>query len=478
MPLRKAYRGRDSYGYRDSDYRHHDSDAEHRDGGSKYQRHRHRRTRSYDEDSEEYVPRRHRRTRSYDEDEVEYVPRRHRRTRSDDEDEVEYIPRRHRRTRSDDEDSVDYVRGRRAARERSRSTSRHRVGPYYDVGRNVAMSDPGLIEYGDSPMYGNNYGPDYYGRPAQQDNYYSDTMVPVAAAAGAAGAAYGAREARDRSRSRSRSRNRRRSASSSSEPNERRRRSHHRHRRTRNYDEDPVDDVRDRRGGRRTYDEGSVEYVRGRRDNTHRSPRPEFRQAEDFDGNAITIDVPLQNTGGLTGFLSTKQIPRQTTAKWLEIDGELERRYHCEKIERIDVLSSHKYSTDGKESAVLHYKKSSRGSPDGQFRWMYGSILSVDFLPLLTRSAVTCKARLAVCEISRQVSNGSQWNPLAKSFLHSILYHAFMESTRTSRPWLPALCKRFETSMKRCMFRALPWSQSPSDATDRNPGIECTRTNG
>lgn len=112
---------------------------------------------------------------------------------------------------------------RRAARERSRSTSRHPVGPYYDGNRNVPMSD-GLIEYGDGPMYGNNYGADYYGRPAQQENYYSDAMVPVAAATGAAGAAYGAREARDRSRSLSR--DRRRSTSSSPEPNERRRRRH------------------------------------------------------------------------------------------------------------------------------------------------------------------------------------------------------------------------------------------------------------
>jgi hypothetical protein len=175
---------------------------------------------------------------------------------------------------------------------------------------------------------------------------------------------------------------------------------------TRRYDEDSVEYIRDRPGGTRRYDEDSVGYFRDQRDNRHWSPRPEFRRAKGFHGNAITIDVPLQNTGGLMGFLSTKQIPRQTTAKWLEIDGQLERRYHCEKIERIDVLSSHKYSTDGEESAVLHYKKSSRGSSDGQFRWMYGSILSVDFLPLLTMSAVICKARLAAYEISRQVSKG------------------------------------------------------------------------
>jgi hypothetical protein len=110
---------------------------------------------------------------------------------------------------------------RRSARERSRSASRPPPGPYYEGARNATMSDPGLIEYGDSPMYGNNYGADYYGRPAQQESFYSDAMVPTT---GAAGAAYGTREARDRSQSRSR--DRRRSTSSSPEPNDRRRRRH------------------------------------------------------------------------------------------------------------------------------------------------------------------------------------------------------------------------------------------------------------
>ena len=124
--------------------------------------------------------------------------------------------------------AAEKVRGkdeRRTARERSRSASRPPVGPYYEGNRNATMSDPGLIEYGDGPMYGNNYGADYYGRPAQQENYYSDAMVPaVAPAVAPAAAAYGAREARDRSRSRSR--DRRRSTSSSPEPNDRRRRRH------------------------------------------------------------------------------------------------------------------------------------------------------------------------------------------------------------------------------------------------------------
>jgi hypothetical protein len=157
-------------------------------------------------------------------------------------------------------------------------------------------------------------------------------------------------------------------------------------------------------------DEDRVEDVPDQRDNTHRSPRLEFDRAVGYHGNAITIEVPLQNTGGLIGFLSTKQIPRQATAKWLEIDGELGGAIR-EKIEWIDVLSSHKYSTNEEEYAVLRYKKSSRGSSDCQFRWMYGSTLLVDYLPLLIMSAVTCNARLTICKISRQVPKGFPVEP-------------------------------------------------------------------
>lgn len=101
-------------------------------------------------------------------------------------------------------------------RARSRSRSRARSDAYYDGPRDAAVSDPGLIEYGHGPMHGNNFGPDYYGRPAPVDNYYatSNAVVP-AAAAGAAGYA-SQRGTRSRSRSLSRERRSRRSSRSSS----------------------------------------------------------------------------------------------------------------------------------------------------------------------------------------------------------------------------------------------------------------------
>ncbi|KAL2416454.1 hypothetical protein ABEF95_016197 [Exophiala dermatitidis] len=106
-------------------------------------------------------------------------------------------------------------------RARSRSRSRARSDGYYDGPRDAALSDPGLIEYGNGPMYGNNFGPDYYGRPPPAEGYYGASNAVVPAAAGAA-AGYGAqRAARSRSRSRSLSRDRggrRSSRSSSSSP--------------------------------------------------------------------------------------------------------------------------------------------------------------------------------------------------------------------------------------------------------------------
>lgn len=116
-------------------------------------------------------------------------------------------------------------------RARSRSRSRARSDGYYDGPRDAALSDPGLIEYGTGPMYGNNFGPDYYGRPPPPEGYYgaSDAVVP-ASAGGAAGYA-AQRGARSRSRSLSRERGGRRSSRSSSSSPERskhgRRRSSH-----------------------------------------------------------------------------------------------------------------------------------------------------------------------------------------------------------------------------------------------------------
>jgi Domain of unknwon function (DUF3824) len=98
-------------------------------------------------------------------------------------------------------------------RRQSRSRSRQR-SDYYDGPSQAAFSDPHLIEYGDGPMHGNNFGPDYYGRPAPQEPYYAQQTAVVPATAAAAGGYAAARGGRSRSRSRDR-RSRSRSASSS-----------------------------------------------------------------------------------------------------------------------------------------------------------------------------------------------------------------------------------------------------------------------
>jgi len=106
------------------------------------------------------------------------------------------------------------------ARKRSRSRSRSRGRSAYDVydgPRSAAASDPGLIEYGTDPVYGNVPHADYYGRPAVQNNYYSNEMVPAGAAAGV----YAAGRQDERSRDRRRS-----SSSSSSDRGNRRSRRH------------------------------------------------------------------------------------------------------------------------------------------------------------------------------------------------------------------------------------------------------------
>ena len=112
---------------------------------------------------------------------------------------------------------------RNRSRSRSRARSEH---AYYDGPGQPPVNEQGLVEYGNTPMYGNNFGPDYYGRPPPQEGYYSNAVVP--AATGPAAAGYGAqRGTRSRSRSRSLSRDRggRRSRSSSSSPDRHRRRS-------------------------------------------------------------------------------------------------------------------------------------------------------------------------------------------------------------------------------------------------------------
>lgn len=70
---------------------------------------------------------------------------------------------------------------RRSSRSRSRSTMP------YDGPQAASASDPGLIEYGEAPVYSNGGIPDYYNRPASQAGFYpppvDPAMVPVAAAA-------------------------------------------------------------------------------------------------------------------------------------------------------------------------------------------------------------------------------------------------------------------------------------------------------
>ena len=110
----------------------------------------------------------------------------------------------------------------RRERKKSRSRSRQR-SEYYDGPSQATFSDPHLIEYGDGPMHGNNFGPDYYGRPAPQEPYYANQNAVVPAAAGTAGYA-AARDGRSRSISRDR-RSRSRSISSSPGGHRRRNRS-------------------------------------------------------------------------------------------------------------------------------------------------------------------------------------------------------------------------------------------------------------
>ena len=92
-----------------------------------------------------------------------------------------------------DEEKAKVVRKeRREARREARSRSR---SVHYEGSRDA---DPGLIEYGDQPVYTAG-GQDYYNRPASQQGYHpADAVVPAAAA----GAAYAAHRHGDRERRR------------------------------------------------------------------------------------------------------------------------------------------------------------------------------------------------------------------------------------------------------------------------------------
>ncbi|RMZ83511.1 hypothetical protein DV737_g1620, partial [Chaetothyriales sp. CBS 132003] len=98
----------------------------------------------------------------------------------------------------------------RAARRASRSRSRQR-SEYSDYPRENITSP--MIEYGDGPMYGNNYGREYYpgadqyGRPAGQEPYYAaqTAVVPTTAPQMAYARVHDARDLSTERRSRSRS---------------------------------------------------------------------------------------------------------------------------------------------------------------------------------------------------------------------------------------------------------------------------------
>ena len=116
-------------------------------------------------------------------------------------------------------------RKRRSSRSRSRSTMPY-GGP-----RAASASDPGLIEYGDTPVRSDGGIPDYYNRPASQAGFYPPPMGPAMASVPVAVPPYGAtrvtevreRETGDRSGG-ERDNHYRRDYSSESDGGERRRR--------------------------------------------------------------------------------------------------------------------------------------------------------------------------------------------------------------------------------------------------------------
>lgn len=91
-----------------------------------------------------------------------------------------------------------------------RSRSRGRAdSAYYDGPSQRSYSDPNLIQYGNEPLYGNNYGEGYYGRPGgvPEADYYQNHNRDIVPAT-----SRGPPEGRTRSVSSSRSRSRNRGA--------------------------------------------------------------------------------------------------------------------------------------------------------------------------------------------------------------------------------------------------------------------------
>jgi hypothetical protein len=127
---------------------------------------------------------------------------------------------------------------RKERKARRRSTSRPAAIMPYEGARGPATGHPGLIEYGEAPVYSNGAHPDHYARPVSQAGQYQPEYAmppPVAAYAPARVVESVTRERVERDRSPSRSRegeHRRRDVSPDSEDGERRRRHHHRRRKS------------------------------------------------------------------------------------------------------------------------------------------------------------------------------------------------------------------------------------------------------
>lgn len=120
---------------------------------------------------------------------------------------------------------------------------------------------------------------------------------------------------------------------------------------------------------RRRHSDSGGEYIRHRhsvvRDRSWR------RVPVDQNGEKLIIHVDLNTARGLPGFFHAKTMSRQPTSRILELEKELERRYNFE-VDRFDILTSRRYLVDGKESAILDYRRSTRVDTTTQFRWMYG----------------------------------------------------------------------------------------------------------
>lgn len=104
----------------------------------------------------------------------------------------------------------------RRSRSRNRSRSRPRTdSTYYDGPSRGAYSDPNLIQYGNEPLYGNNFGEGYYGRAPPEQDYYQNQnrdIVPAPAPPQTARGFDAPGQGRTRSVSSSRSRSRSRGA--------------------------------------------------------------------------------------------------------------------------------------------------------------------------------------------------------------------------------------------------------------------------